>query len=158
MVNAIYAPPGYPGVKPNGLIFGGSSNGEGCRLDRNINTTHERGSSLAKVKTSRVERIKEDLLQYLEDAGIYGEYFIDIVDEYCRLWEVKEMLWDDIKIRGVTSEWQNSETSKGVKKNESVKEHRDTLEAMSKRLNQLGIDPKTMNELGGADADDFFED
>lgn len=113
---------------------------------------------MAKVKTSRVERIKEDLLQYLEDAGIYGEYFIDIVDEYCRLWEVKEMLWDDIKIRGVTSEWQNSETSKGVKKNESVKEHRDTLEAMSKRLNQLGIDPKTMNELGGADADDFFED
>lgn len=106
-----------------------------------------------KSTKSRVERIREDLMQYISDQGMYGEYLTDLVDDYCSLWEVKEMLIADIKKRGVAIEWKNSETSKGKKKNDSVGELTKINMQMIKILNQLNISPKTLAMTGG-DADD----
>lgn len=104
-----------------------------------------------------LKKIKEDLLQYLEDNGIYGEHFTNLVEDYCRLYEIKEMLWADIQERGVTSEWQNSETSKGVKKNESVGEYNKVNSQMMNILKQLGITSESLKMMeGGADDDDEF--
>lgn len=109
---------------------------------------------MARKKT--VNKIKEDLLQFLDDNGIYGEHFNNLVEDYCRLFEIKEMLWKDIKERGVTSEWQNSETSKGVKKNESVGEYNKVNTQMMNILKQLGITPETLRMLGGEEDDEEF--
>lgn len=115
---------------------------------------YERGIEMSRKSTkSRVERIREDLMQYISDQGMYGEYLTDLVDDYCSLWEVKEMLIADIKKRGVAIEWKNSETSKGKKKNDSVGELTKINMQMIKILNQLNISPKTLAMTGG-DADD----
>lgn len=111
------------------------------------------------ARKKRVTKIKEDLLKYLADTGIQGEHFYDLVDDYCRLYEIKEMLWQDIQTRGVTSEWQNSETSRGVKKNESVGEYNKVNTQMMNILKQFGITPETLKLLGGDDDDEasFFD-
>ncbi|MGF3113219.1 P27 family phage terminase small subunit [Facklamia sp. P9177] len=108
------------------------------------------------VKKKIVDRIREDLHQYLEDAGVYGEHFFNLVDDYCRLYEIKEMLWKDIQERGVAVEWQNSETSRGVKKNESVGEYNKVNSQMMNILKQLGITSETLRMLGGEDDAEEF--
>ncbi|WP_141545208.1 hypothetical protein [Bacillus cereus] len=47
------------------------------------------------------KRIHQDLLQQLKDNGINGAHFIDLVEDYMSLWEIKNDLIADIKERGV---------------------------------------------------------
>ncbi len=91
--------------------------------------------------------IKKDLLDQLERNGVYGKHYLDLVDDYMALWEIKNKLIRDIKKRGVSVKWTNGpidpETGKaaqeGYKKNDSIAELNKTNAQMLKILSELGI-------------------
>lgn len=85
--------------------------------------------------------IKKDLLEQLKNNGIFRETYIDLVEDYISLWEIKNKLIEDIKERGVTIEYQNGREQWGYKKNDSINELNKTSTQMLKILSELGLKP-----------------
>lgn len=111
--------------------------------------THMRGVGEVAAKKSK---IKKDLLEQLERNGTYGEHYIDLVNDYICLWEIKNQLAKDIKNRGVAPKYQNGEYQWGYKKNDSIAELNKTSAQMLRILDKLGLKPSRIG--GGADDDD----
>ena len=85
-------------------------------------------------------QIKQDLLDQLDRQGLYGKYYIDLIGDYMSLWEIKNKLIKDGKKNPYT-EWRNSETSYGRKKNDSIDQAVKVNQQMLKILNFLNITP-----------------
>lgn len=85
------------------------------------------------------DRIKSSILKNLTQKLIDGQVYIDLVEDYLAMWDIKNALIADIKQRGVSVYWQNSETQQGYKKNDSIAELNKTNAQMLKILNELGI-------------------
>lgn len=100
------------------------------------------------------EEIRESLLDALQDNGIFGKVFEDLVEDYLKLWDIKNTLINDVKRRGVKTKWQNSETSFGYKKNDSVSEAVKVSAQMLKILLTLGLKPGSK----AGDGDGEFEE
>ena len=83
--------------------------------------------------------IRQDLLDQLDRAGVYGSHYLDLVDDYMALWDVKNDLIADIKERGVVTKYQNGANQWGYRKNDSVTELHRTNAQMLKLLNELGL-------------------
>ncbi len=83
--------------------------------------------------------IKKDLIDQLERNGILGSHYLDLVDDYMALWEIKNKLIKDIKLRGVSIRWCNGGGQEGYKKNDSISELNKTNAQMLKVLNELGL-------------------
>lgn len=49
---------------------------------------------------TREGMIKKALLDQLKRNGMTGKHYVDLVNDYMRLWEVKNKLQDDIRTRG----------------------------------------------------------
>ena len=92
------------------------------------------------------EKIKQDLINQLEENGIEGEHWFDLVDDYMSLWDIKNKLIDDIMERGVNIRYQNGENQYGWKKNDSVGNLHKTNSQMIKLLNKLGIEASPQEE------------
>lgn len=97
--------------------------------------SHEGGGGMLKK-----ENIKQDLLDQLERNGVYGDYYLDLINDYMSLWEIKNKLISDGKKNPYT-EWQNSETSFGRKKNDSIDQAIKVNQQMIKILEYLDIKP-----------------
>lgn len=93
------------------------------------------------VKKATKTEIKMDLLDQLDRNGTTGKYYRDLVDDYIELYDTKKKLIQDIKERGVTCKYQNSETQWGYKKNDSVDQLLKVNQQMLKLLDALGIKP-----------------
>jgi len=93
------------------------------------------------ARVSKKTMIKNDLLDQLERNGVYGNFYIDMVNDYMALWEIKNKLIADIKKRGVSVHWNNGGGQEGYKKNDSIAELNKTNGQMLKILNELGIKP-----------------
>lgn len=89
-------------------------------------------------------RIKQDLLDQLERNNIYGEHYLDLVDDYMSLRDIKNKLIRDSKKNPYT-EWKNSETSYGRKKNDSIDQAVKVNQQMIKILGFLGIKPSKLD-------------
>ena len=98
--------------------------------------THIFGAS-----NQRRHLIKTDLLDQLERNGVVGEFYIDLVNDYMAMWDVKNKLIDDIQEKGVSVRYQNGENQFGYKKNDSVAELQRTNNQMLKLLDHLGLKP-----------------
>lgn len=85
--------------------------------------------------------IKNDLLDQLDRNGVFGKYYIDLVNDYMALWEIKNKLIRDVKDRGVSVYWCNGGGQEGYKKNDSIAELNKTNAQMLKILNELGLKP-----------------
>lgn len=83
--------------------------------------------------------IKKDLTEQLERNGIFGSHYLDLVNDYMALWDIKNKLIKDIKERGVSVYWCNGGGQEGYKKNESISELTKTNAQMLKILNDLGL-------------------
>lgn len=83
--------------------------------------------------------IKEDLIDQLERNGIFNSYYLDMIDDYMSLWEIKNKLIKDIKARGVSIKWSNGGGQEGFKKNDSISELNKTNAQMLRVLNELGL-------------------
>ena len=95
---------------------------------------------VARTKKSELrEQIRQDLIDQLERQGIYGRHYLDLVDDYMALWDVKNALIKDIKERGVTTKYQNGANQWGYKKNDSVSELVKVNAQMLKILSELGL-------------------
>lgn len=105
------------------------------------------------AKSSR-KKVRESLLEQLEDMGVISDFFLDLIDDYMSFWDIKKDLQKDIKERGVSVEWRNSPTSFGFKKNDSISELIKTNGQMLKILQQLKI--STDDETGDTDDEDDF--
>lgn len=101
---------------------------------------------MAKVKKAD---IRKDLLDQLERNGVYGKFYIDLVDDYMALWDIKNKLIADIKHRGVTVTWNNGGGQCGSKKNDSVGELHKTNAQMLRILNDLGLKATKTEPPGG---------
>src|SRR5690554_3530956 len=90
----------------------------------------------------RKTQIRDDLLIQLKRKGVSGKHFIDLVNDYVSLWEIKNMLIADIKKRGVSIYWCNGGGQEGWKKNDSIAELNKTNNQMLKILKDLDIKPE----------------
>ncbi|MCI4056934.1 P27 family phage terminase small subunit [Bacillus cereus] len=90
-------------------------------------------------KLSKKAKIKQDLLQQLENANLNGMHYVDLVDDYITLFDTKNKLAREIKKNGPMIEWQNSESQKGMKANPATKEFRETNKRMTDLLKVLGL-------------------
>jgi len=88
------------------------------------------------------DQIKQDLIDQLERQGTYGAQYIDLVHDYMSLYDIKNKLLKDSKEHPYT-EWRNSETSFGRKKNDSIDQAVKVNQQMLKILAFLNIKPST---------------
>lgn len=84
--------------------------------------------------------LRDDLINQLRERGLEQKsHYISLIDDYCRLWDVKNLLFDDIKKRGVNVEYNNGGGQKGYKKNDSLSELTKVNGQMLKILSELGL-------------------
>lgn len=93
-------------------------------------------------RTRAYKKIKISLVDQLERSGNDTPFFLDLVDDYMKMYIVKELANADILENGVSVEWRNSETQYGRKKNDSVDQILKTNQQMIKLLDMLGIKPE----------------
>ena len=67
--------------------------------------------------------IKKDLIDQLERNGVLGNHYLDLIDDYMSLWDIKNKLIKDIESRGVSIEWSNGGGQGGFKKNDSIRKN-----------------------------------
>ena len=85
------------------------------------------------------DEIKQDLIDQLERKGVYGNHYLDLINDYMSMWDIKNDLIADIKKRGVTVKYQNGKDQWGYKKNDSISELNKTNAQMLKILNELDL-------------------
>ena len=88
---------------------------------------------------AKKNEIKKDLVDQLERNGVFQKHYLDLVDDYMSLWDIKNELIKDIKKRGVSVFWCNGGGQEGQKKNDSIAELNKTNAQMLKILNELGL-------------------
>lgn len=84
------------------------------------------------------EKIRDSLVKELKKKGGSTKYQLDLIDDYMMFWDIKNKLLADAKETPYT-EWRNSETSFGRKKNDSVDQAVKVNGQMMKILQHLEI-------------------
>ena len=95
--------------------------------------------------------IKKDLVDQLERRGVYGRHYLDLINDYMSLWDIKNKLIKDIEQRGVSVHWCNGGGQEGYKKNDSIAELNKTNAQMLKILNELGLKAEPLEENDDGD-------
>ena len=96
-----------------------------------------------KKKRGNINRntIKKDLINQLAKNGNTSRYYLDLVDDYMRLWDTKNALFEDIEERGVVTSYNNGGGQSGFKQNDSISQALKVSDRMTKILDSLGIKP-----------------
>lgn len=111
----------------------------------------------AKYDEALYTKIKEDLLSQLELKGLILEHYINLVDDYMNLWITKELLFQDIKKRGVVVKYDNGGGQKGTKRNESLTDITKISTQMLKILKDLALTPiEEKNKNLGSDLNEVY--
>lgn len=105
------------------------------------------GGAMAKIlgkdidgKNITEKTLRDDLINQLRERGLEQKsHYISLIDDYCRLWDVKNLLFEDVKKRGVNVEYNNGGGQKGYKKNDSLSELTKVNGQMLKILSELGL-------------------
>lgn len=105
------------------------------------------GGDMAKIlgkdidgKNITEKTLRDDLINQLKERGLEQKsHYISLIDDYCRLWDVKNLLFEDVKKRGVNVEYNNGGGQKGYKKNDSLSELTKVNGQMLKILSELGL-------------------
>lgn len=100
-------------------------------------------SNVDKLKRLR-NAIEKDLKAQLKRNGTTGKYYLDLVDDYMKLWDIKNNLFDDIADRGVVTSYNNGGGQSGTKQNDSVFSVLKVSDRMTKILDNLGIKPSVV--------------
>ncbi len=87
------------------------------------------------------EQIKNDLTEQLERNGTVGQFYQDLILDYMKLWDVKNMLIEDIDERGAVVDYTSNTGQSNKKKNDSVMELIKVNDRMTKLLDAIGITP-----------------
>ncbi len=95
--------------------------------------------------------IRGGLLEQLEKNNTVSPYYVDLVNDYMAMWNIKNNLILDIQNRGELVEYKNGANQWGVKKNDSVTELIKYNAQMLNLLDKLGL--KATAELEDDDID-----
>ena len=137
-------------IPPVGIkwqIPGEPSNGEGCseKIFPNILSCAREGSEKMNTEQKRDE-LYADLVKQLEEKGLYKNPYKDLVERYMAMWGYAIELENDIIERGVCYP-----SATGVKKNDSVSLHINTVKQMGIVLDKLDLQAKPVKKEGGID-------
>lgn len=91
------------------------------------------------MATSRKKAIEQSLLAQLAIKGAAVPHFVDLIHDYMKLWDVKELLIADINKRGISFLDHGSAGKEMMKNNPSVKELHATNKQMLAMLKELDI-------------------
>lgn len=98
--------------------------------------------------------IKASLEEQLHAKGADVACFMDLVDDYMRLWKIKNQLANDISKRGVVYDDLSSVGVPMKKNNQSVKEIVNVNRQMLSLLEKLGLSTETVKANAGGDESD----
>lgn len=85
-------------------------------------------------------KIELAITKQLKDKKVYQfAHYQDLVNDYMKFWDVKNLLQKDIQKRGVSVRWYNGGGQEGYKKNESISELLKINKQMLTILSDLGI-------------------
>lgn len=91
---------------------------------------------LAKLR----RKIELAIIKQLKEKQVYQfAHYQDLVNDYMKFWDFKNMLQNDIESRGVSVEWNNGGGQGGFKKNDSISELLKVNTQMLKILYDLGV-------------------
>lgn len=93
------------------------------------------------ARTDLREQIKNDLTEQLERNGTVGQFYQDLILDYMKLWDVKNMLIEDIDERGAVVDYVSNTGQANKKKNDSVTDLIKVNDRMIKLLDAIGITP-----------------
>jgi len=102
----------------------------------------------------RRKLIKKDLLKQLNNNGVRGSHYVDLIEDYMSMWDIKNQLIKNIIEKGVSIRYQNGENQYGFKKNDSISELNRTNRQMLTILNDLGLKAADIKVV---DDDDEFK-
>ena len=104
-----------------------------------------------KKKTKKWKKsVRDSLLQQLDSKGAKVECYVDLVDDYMDLWEIKETLLADIAERGVVYTDVSSVGVEMQKNNPSTKEVVNISRQMLAILKQMDLSTSSIET-----ADDY---
>ena len=83
--------------------------------------------------------IRQDLMEQLEAKGMTSKFYIDLVNDYIKYYELKESLQKDIKKRGLRYEVVSGNGFSSEKPNESVQNLMKVTATMLKILQDLDL-------------------
>lgn len=107
-------------------------------LPNEVSNTTSRGKRVTK-QTEEFKTIKGGLLEQLEQKGNMKPHFMDLVNDYMRMWSIKNALMEDVENRGVQIPYKNGEKQFGTKKNDSVDSIIKYNSQMLSLLDKLGL-------------------
>lgn len=100
----------------------------------------EKKEKVEKIKRSKAYKdIRKSLIDQLFRNGNDTPHFRDMVEDYMKMYIVKELAGQDVMERGTTVEYNNGGGQRGWKKNESVDQILKTNQQMIRLLDSLGI-------------------
>lgn len=116
---------------------------------------------MTKIKKKTKTEIRQDLVDQLDRKGICGSHYLDLIEDYMALWDIKNKLIKDIRDRGVSIKWTNGpinpETGEaaqwGYKKNDSIAELNKTNAQMLKILSELNLKASSAGMADDSDED-----
>ncbi len=86
------------------------------------------------------KKIEKAIVKQLKEKQVYQfAHYQDLVKDYMKFWDIKNMLQADIETRGVSVYWCNGGGQEGYKKNESISELLKVNKQMLTILCDLGI-------------------
>lgn len=133
---------------------GASQSKKGCTKSPKKGATKKRVQTKTTSQNSKLrEIIHQDLLTQLKDNGTIGAHYTDLVNDYMKLWDIKNNLIVDIEERGVAVVWSNGK-QRGKKKNESIGELNKTNAQMLKLLAELGLKATELEKVSDTDDDE----
>ena len=84
------------------------------------------------------KEIKDDLLEQLEAQGKYQNYYLDLIEDYMKYYDLKRKCQRDIKEKGLRYEVVSGNGFKSEKPNESVQ---NLMKITTARLHMLDLVP-----------------
>ena len=97
-------------------------------------------------KSAKYKKIRKGLADQLKENKIAKEVFDDLVDDYMKMYVVKELLVNDIKRTGVSISYRNRNGYTTAKRNTSIADFNKVNQQMIKLLDKLKLEPVTAEE------------
>lgn len=97
--------------------------------------------------------IREDLIDQLKAKGKFQKFYIDLVDDYMKYFDLKKTLQRDIKTKGIRYTTMNGNGFEIEKPNESIQNLVKVSSMMLKILTDLGLQEP---EPDDSEEDDYY--
>lgn len=99
------------------------------------------------------KEIRQDLIDQLQAKGKFQKFYVDLVDDYLKYYDLKKKLQKDIKDNGIRYTTINGNGFEVEKPNESIQNLTKVSSMMLKILSDLGLQQP---EIEDTDEDGYY--